>query len=282
MTISTFFRWDSDEEVTPLAPSEKRVETKVNPASKGEKPFTGNHIKSRKIRIKKPGENISPAVFQEKEDLINRSVPVKGPSESSNIYSSDSQSLSSSLISPKDRRHVVVSSAGKSTVEENTSRKASKEARTLRPSVSNIDEAMFEPDYNDEENEKALSNYAPSDIEEQMSLSEKGSAKEISVNSIVDKSMTVNAMRGKGADETSKKQVGDMLTSMAIYSPGFWYKYSLNTANIIFITLTKFLHILFVDICIINFSVLSHTSRFSNPLLMLTVKHFFLGICIRG
>lgn len=124
----------------------------VKPDKKSEKTFASAPMKSRKIRIKKPGAtsiNLQPVKTME----TTKTTEVK----------EDNGKKSISPVS--DSRRVVVSTASASIVEP-PAQPTTKSQRIPRRSTSHIDEAAFEPDYNDNDSEKALSNYAPSDIDD--------------------------------------------------------------------------------------------------------------------
>lgn len=145
-------KWDSDEE----AHRKKSMIASDKPEQKSEKTFIGAPIKSRKIRIKKPGgSSANPPT-----------VKIPEVSKDTELKTEDNGKKKSSPPISSDSRRVVVSSAPKSAVEPPSPQPTTKTPRVLRQSTSHIDEASFEPDYNDNESEKALSNYAPSDIDD--------------------------------------------------------------------------------------------------------------------
>lgn len=134
------FRWDSDEDARKPVPDTKKATRK--PA----KPFASVALKSRKIKIKKPTKARAPV-----------ETPSADPAP---------ERLASSPAVTTDSRRVVVSSASERNADAPVPVKS---PRVPRRSASELGEGALDPDRDG--SEKALSNYAPSDIDDDVDVS---------------------------------------------------------------------------------------------------------------
>ncbi|XP_077970078.1 uncharacterized protein LOC120331661 [Styela clava] len=191
-------KWESDDESGSQRNDKVKAVTKVSP-----KPDKKN-AKSRKIRLKKPGKSSNTEAIKEDKQKNNNQ-----DEENENLKKNSASTVQSKKSTPSpaisDSRRVVVSNEPSADIHS-----SSKQSRLLRPSISNIDEASFEPDYSGNESEKALSNYAPSDIDASDHEENKKAPREKRLSTSITEEPNprrkeTSSKRGKHISEVSRK-----------------------------------------------------------------------------